>query len=505
MLVAVDAGTSSTRVLVFDEALNVVFSVAEELPRRSEAPGWADMDAAEMAAATARCLARAAAGTPGGPGGWAAVGVANQRETVVAWRRSTGAPLAPALLWMDTRTAALVEELGKDPRMARALCVTGLQAATYFSAFKMAWLLRHAPAVRAAADAGDLCLGTVDAFLVWTLTGGPSGGRFCTDVSNASRTLLMDLASCAWDDECLALFGVPRACLPDIVSSAEDHGPLAAAALGLPPLAARARVCACLGDQQAALLGHACRSPGQAKCTYGTGCFLLYNTGTRIVRSNHRLLTTVAYRLGPHAPVVYALEGSVATAGAALRWLRDGIGVLRDYAEVDTLAASVPDAGGVSFVPALSGLFAPHWRPDARGCLSGLSEGSSRAHIVRATLDGVACQVDEILRAMQLDSSCELVALNVDGGMTASRTLLQCQADVLGIPVCRPHNAELTALGAAYAAGLAAGILDADAIVRAHAADAVERVAPRTDAAERARVRGDWASAVQRVLRTESS
>ncbi len=448
---AIDQGTTSTRFLLFDERGRVVASAQEEHRQITPQPGWVEHDPREIWERTRQVVRRACAQAGVGPRQMAAVGVTNQRETTVVWERATGRPVANAVVWQDTRTDSLCRELTRRGGADRFREKTGLPVSTYFSGPKIRWLLDHTPGGQQAAERGELLFGTVDTWLLWQLTGGPRGGLHLTDVTNASRTLLLNLHTLDWDEELLQELGIPRAMLPEVRSSSEVYGVAAVEELAGVPLAAD------LGDQQAALFGQACFAPGQAKNTYGTGCFLLLNTGTQPVPSRHGLLTTVAYRLAGQ-PAAYALEGSVAIAGAAVQWLRDNLGLIRTSAEVEELARSVQDNGGVYFVPAFSGLFAPYWKSTARGLVIGLTRYAHRGHLARAALEATAYQTREVLEAMVRDAGVRPAALRVDGGMVRNELLMQFQADVLGVPVVRAAVQETTALGAAYAAGLAVGV-----------------------------------------------
>jgi glycerol kinase len=442
---AIDQGTTSTRFIVFDRDGRQRAVAQREHGQLYPAPGWVEHDPLEIWRNTESVIVEALGAAGLGPRDLAAVGVTNQRETTVLWDRRTGAPLANAIVWQDTRVEPMVVEFARTGGIDRFRAKTGLPLASYFSALKLRWLLDHIPEARAKAEAGDAIFGTIDSWLLWHLT-----GAHLTDVTNASRTQLMDLATLDWDDELLEVFGIPRAVLPRIVSSSEIYG-VARGELGGVPVAG------VLGDQQAALVGQTCFRPGEAKNTYGTGCFLLMNTGARPVVSSCGLITTVAYRFGPAAPC-YALEGSVAIAGALVQWLRDNLGVIRTSAEVEELAAGVPDNGDVYIVPAFSGLYAPYWRADARGVIAGLTRYADKRHLARAALEATAYQTKEVLDAMAQDSGIAIGTLRCDGGMVANGLLMQFQADMLDVPVVRPTVAETTALGAAYAAGLATGI-----------------------------------------------
>jgi glycerol kinase len=454
LVAAIDQGTTSTRCMLFDAAGQPVATAQKEHRQIYPRPGWVEHDPAEIWLRTREVVADAVARMHLRPGDLAAVGIANQRETVVAWDRRTGEPLCNAVVWQDTRTKPLCDELARDGGQDRFRERVGLPLATYFSGPKMRWLLENERAVRDAASAGRLAFGTIDSWLIWNLTGGADGGVHVTDVTNASRTMLMDLRTLQWDAGMLEVMRVPREALPRIVPSV-DHQPWGMTcpdgAFGdaLP-------VCGCLGDQQAALVGQTCFAPGESKNTYGTGCFMLLNTGTKLVPSASGLLTTVAYRYKDDPPV-YALEGSIAMAGSLVQWLRDNLGLIKSSPEVEALARSVADNGGVYFVPAFSGLFAPHWRSDARGVIAGMTGYANKGHLARAVLEAVAYQTRDVLDAMERDSGVRLACLRVDGGMAANDLLMQFQADVLGVPVTRPTVPETTALGAAYAAGLAVG------------------------------------------------
>jgi glycerol kinase len=485
---AIDQGTSSSRCLLFDRDGTVAGAAQREHAQLHPHAGWVEHDPAEIVANVRAVIDEAVAAAGASAADVAAVGITNQRETTVLWDRASGAPIGNAIVWQDTRTATLVDELAGDD-VDRLRAITGLPLSTYFSGPKARWLLDAQPGLRERAEAGELCFGTIDSYLIWQLTG---GAVHVTDVTNASRTLLMDLRTLDWSPEALELIGIPRAMLPEIRSSSEVYGELrAVAALSGVPIAG------VLGDQQAALFGQACFDPGDAKNTYGTGCFLLVNTGAEPVASQE-LLATVAYRLGEQPPQ-YALEGSIAVAGAGVRWLRDQLGVIDSAAEVEALAASVPDTGDVYVVPAFSGLFAPRWRSDARGAIVGLTAYTTKAHIARAMLEATAWQTREVLDAVRSAAGVACDELKVDGGMTVDELLMQFQADVLGIPTIRPRVSETTALGAAYAAGLATEVWSSTDDVRANWR-AAARWEPRMDADEVARRYGRWREAVERSL-----
>jgi glycerol kinase len=449
-VVAIDQGTTSSRAILFDRTGTPVASGQREHAQHFPQAGWVEHDAAEIRDNTIAVLSEAMDAADATAGDVAAIGITNQRETVVIWDRATGEPVSRAIVWQDTRTQDAIDALAADRGVGRFRDRTGLPLATYFSATKIAWILDHVEGARTRAETGDLAFGTTDSWVLWNLTGGPDGGVHATDVTNASRTLLMDLRTLAWDDELLAAFRVPRALLPEIRSSSEVFGTVAGGPLAGTP------VSGILGDQQAATFGQAAFAAGESKNTYGTGSFLIVNTGTEIATSGNGLISTVAYRLG-EAPPVYALEGSIAVTGSLIQWLRDNLGIIEAAADVEPLALTVEDNGGVYVVPAFSGLFAPYWRPDARGVIVGLTRYATKAHIARASLEAVAFQTRDVLDAVNADASLPHSELRVDGGMVANHTLMQFQADILGVPVVRPAVTETTALGAAYAAGLAVG------------------------------------------------
>jgi glycerol kinase len=488
---AIDQGTTSTRCLIFDNGGRIVAADRREHRQILPRPGWVEHDATEIWAKVQAVLAGALARAGLRADQLSALGITNQRETTVLWDRSTGRPVHNAVVWQDTRTAALCAELGGAQGQDRFRDATGLPLASYFSGPKIAWLLDHVPGLRRRAENGEIAFGTIDSWLIWNLTGGTSGGVHVTDVTNASRTLLMDLDTLDWDPAILAAMDIPEAVLPRVRPSAEVYGTATGKLAGVP-------VAAALGDQQAALFGQTCFDVGDAKNTYGTGSFLLLNTGQRPVASRNGLLTTVGYRLGGDRPV-YALEGSIAITGALVQWLRDQLGVIRSAAEIEALAASVPDNGGAYVVPAFSGLFAPYWRSDARGVITGLTSFVTKAHLARAVLEATSWQTREVVDAMYQDSGVRIGALRVDGGMTANSLLMQHQADVLGVPVIRPVVAETTSLGAAYAAGLATGVWDGLDTLRAHWERDAEWT-PRMDERTREGEYGRWRKAVQRSL-----
>ncbi|MEU6415423.1 glycerol kinase GlpK [Microbispora sp. NPDC046933] len=448
-VMSIDQGTTSTRCILFDQRGRLVSVTQREHKQHFPRPGWVEHDAVEIWRNLERIGPEALAHAGIGPGEVAAVGIANQRETTVLWDRRTGIPVTPAVVWQDTRTDTLVDELSRRPdaHVVRERC--GLPLATYFSAPTVRWLLDDTDGLRERAERGEVLFGTMESWLIWNLTGGPDGGVHVTDVTNASRTLLMNLRDLDWDPVLLDFFGIPRAMLPEIRPSSETYG---VARRVLPGV----RISAALGDQQAALFGQTCFHRGEAKCTYGTGAFLLLNTGTEPVASTHGLLTTVGYQIGDQ-PAVYALEGSIAITGALVQWFRDRLGIISTAPEIETLARTVDDNGGCYIVPAFSGLFAPHWRSEARGVIVGLTSYITKGHLARAVLEATGWQTREVVDAMNADAGIALTTLKVDGGMTSDNLLMQFIADVLDVPVVRPMVAETVSLGAAYAAGLAVG------------------------------------------------
>ncbi len=494
-IIAIDQGTTSTRCLVFDAAGEVLGRAQVEHEQIYPRPGWVEHDPLEIWRATQATL-RAALQAAGEGQAPAALGITNQRETLVIWNPKTGQPWMNAIVWQDMRTKPLCEYLGGAEGPDRFRARTGLPLATYFSGPKLRWAFDHVEGLREAATRGEVFAGTIDAWLVWNLTGGTEGGAFITDVTNASRTLLCNLRTLDWDDELLAAMEVPRGVLPRIVSSSSGAAWGYTSADG--PCGARVPVCAAVGDQQAALLGQCCFERGEAKNTYGTGCFLLLNTGSEPVFSKAGLLTTVAYRFDD-SPAVYALEGSVAIAGALVQWLRDNLGLISSADEVEALATSVPDNGGVYVVPAFSGLFAPHWRADARGAIVGLTRFATKAHIARASLEAVAHQVCDVLDAMHEDTGTDFSELRVDGGMAVNDNLMQFQADLCGVPVVRPKQTETTVLGAAYAAGLAVDVFPGLDGLRAQWGKD-RSFMPAMDQATRATHRAGWEKALKRSL-----
>jgi len=446
---ALDQGTTSTRFMIFNHSGGVVGIDQKEHEQIYPKPGWVEHDALEIWTRSVEVIRGALQKTGIKASDLAAVGITNQRETAVVWDRRSGKPVHNAIVWQDTRTDTICNELAKEGGQDRFRAKVGLPLATYFSGPKVKWLLDNVEGLRAKAEAGDLAFGNIDTWCIWNLTGGVDGGVHVTDVSNASRTMLMNLETLDWDPEILSIMGIPRSMLPQIRPSSEVYGKCVGDLAGIP-------VAGDLGDQQAAIFGQTCYSTGEAKNTYGTGCFMLLNTGTKPVQSKNGLLTTLGYKIGSQ-PAVYCLEGSIAITGALVQWLRDNLGMISTSAEIETLAKTVDDNGGAYFVPAFSGLFAPYWKSDARGVIAGLTRYVTKGHIARAVLEATAWQTREVLDAMNADSGVALTALKVDGGMVFNELLMQFQADVLGVPVIRPKVAETTALGAAYAAGLAVG------------------------------------------------
>ena len=489
---AIDQGTTSTRFVIFDESTRLVAESQREHAQIYPQPGWVEHDPVEIWRNTQTVMAGALRS-----GGLAAsdlttLGITNQRETTVVWNRRSGIPVYNAIVWQDTRVSEDVARHADRFGIEFLRKRTGLPPASYFSAFKIRWILERVPGVRELARKGDVIFGTIDSYLVWNLTGGVQGGEHITDVTNASRTQLMNLSTLQWDHELLDLFEIPAAMLPAIRSSSESYG--VAKAEPVPSVA----ITGILGDQQAALVGQTCFEPGDAKNTYGTGCFLLLNTGETPVQSTHGLLTTVAYRFG-NTPARYALEGSVAITGALVQWLRDNLGLIQQSADIEALARTVADNGGVYFVPAFSGLYAPHWNDNARGTIVGLTRFANRGHLARAVLEATAFQAWEVLQAMEKDSGVRLETLRVDGGMTDDDLLMQFQADIVNRPVVRPALKETTALGAAFAAGLAVGLFRDLDDLRARWIEG-RRWHPDMQDAERQRMLKLWTKAVSRSL-----
>ena len=459
IIMSIDQGTTGTTVILLSVDLNILAKVNNEFPQHYPEPGWVEHDPEEIWQCTVKTIEEAIRAADADPGRIAGIGITNQRETTIVWDRKTGQPIHKAIVWQDRRTASLCQKLKKKGVEPRVKKKTGLVLDPYFSGTKIGWILDNVPGARQRAVKGELAFGTIDTFLVWRLTGGKV---HVTDVSNASRTLLMNLQTLEWDKELLKIFQVPAAVLPLIRSSSEVYGNTA----GVDGLPDGIPVSGMAGDQQAALFGQACFSAGEAKCTYGTGSFLLMNTGKKIVHSKTGLLTTVAWKIGSH--VSYALEGSAFIAGAAVQWLRDGLKMIHKASDVEAIAATVSDSGGVTFVPAFVGLGAPDWRPEARGMISGMTRGTTQAHVARACLEGIAFLQYDILTAMQKDLGTRLKVLKVDGGATVNNLLMQFQSDILGVKLVRPKMIETTALGAAFLAGLAVGLWKDQKDIAAH-------------------------------------
>ena len=490
-ILAIDQGTTSTRAMVFNSSGEVVGLKQKEHEQHYPKPGWVEHDPLEIWSSTQFVVQGVLNDQNLSPKDLAAIGITNQRETTLVWDRDTGKPYYPAIVWQDTRTDKLCNALAKNGGQDRFREITGLPLATYFSGPKIAWMLENVPGLREDARAGKALFGTVDSWLVWNLTGGPNGGVHVTDVTNASRTLLMDLHTLDWDASMLSALDIPWQMLPEVKPSSTVYGTAEGVVAGVP-------VAGILGDQQAALFGQACYDPGEAKNTYGTGCFMLMNTGPEAVPSESGLLTTVGYQIGDQ-DVVYALEGSIAITGALVQWLRDNLRMFNSSEEVETLAKTVEDTGGIYFVPAFSGLFAPYWRSDARGAIVGMTRYTNRGHIARAALEATAYQTREVLDAMEKDSQVKLQALKVDGGMVVNSLLMQFQADVLNVPVIRPVVSETTSLGAAYAAGLAVGFWEDINSLRKNWQEG-QRWMPNMPEDERAEKYHGWKKAVTRTF-----
>ena len=490
---ALDQGTTSSRCILFDHDGLPVASDAREHQQIFPKAGWVEHDAVEIWVNCREVVAGALAKLDIKPADVAAIGITNQRETAVVWDRATGKPIYNAIVWQDTRTDKICEKLAADGGASRFTERTGLPLATYFAGPKVAWILDNVDGARERAERGELAFGTIDTWVLWNATGGTDGGLHITDVTNASRTLMMDLETLNWDPQLCEAVGVPASMLPEIRSSSEVYGQVRAKGIlpGVP-------IAGILGDQQAATFGQACLDPGMAKNTYGTGNFMLLNTGTEIKRSENGLLTTVCYRLGSE-PAVYALEGSIAVSGSLVQWFRDNLGIIDSAPDIERLARSVEDNGGAYFVPAFSGLFAPHWRADARGAIVGLTRYVNKGHLARAVLEATAFQTREVLEAMNADSGVALTSLKVDGGMVVNELLMQFQADILNVPVIRPVVAETTALGAAYAAGLAVGFWADTGDIRTNWAKD-KQWDPAMPEQERERLYGQWRKAVTRTF-----
>jgi glycerol kinase len=495
-IAAIDQGTTSSRCIVFDRDGRIVAVDQKEHEQILPKPGWVEHDAMEIWANVQEVVAGAIRAAGVTRKDIVAIGITNQRETTVLWDRHTGQPVHNAIVWQDTRTDALCRELGRNVGQDRFRRETGLPLASYFAGPKARWLLDRVDGLRERAEAGDVLFGTMDSWVIWNLTGGVNGGRHVTDVTNASRTLLMNLRTLDWDERICESIGVPTAMLPEIRSSAEVYGQIDGGELG--DLLGGIPVASALGDQQAALFGQTCFAEGEGKSTYGTGTFLLMNTGEKIINSYSGLITTVGYRIGDQKPV-YALEGSIAVTGSLVQWMRDQMGMISSAAEIEPLAASVEDNGGAYFVPAFSGLFAPYWRSDARGVIAGLTRYVTRGHLARAVLEATAWQTREITDAMAKDSGVQLATLRVDGGMTANDLLMQMLSDCLDVPVVRPEVSETTCLGAAYAAGLAVGFWKSVDELRANWRQDAEWT-PAMDPETRDREYRNWLKAVQRTM-----
>lgn len=492
-VLAIDQGTTSTRAMVFDHSGMVVSTGQLEHQQIFPRAGWVEHDPEEIWRNTREVIGQALSRADITRHDIAAVGITNQRETTVVWERATGKPVYNAIVWQDTRTQSIVDRLAADGGVDRFKQKVGLPLSTYFAGTKIVWILENVEGAREKADAGELMFGTTDSWVLWNLTGGVDGGVHVTDVTNASRTLFMDLETCSWDEEILRILGIPTSMLPEIKSSSEVYGTVESSSL-----LREVPIAGILGDQQAATFGQVAFEPGEAKNTYGTGNFLIFPTGTQIVHSTNGLLTTMAYRLGDGEPH-YALEGSIAVTGSLVQWLRDNIGLIGSAPEIETLAKTVEDNGGAYFVPAFSGLFAPYWRSDARGALVGLTRYVNKGHIARAALEATAFQTKEVLDAVNADTGNPFTELKVDGGMVQNDLLMQFQADILDIPVVRPKVAETTALGAAYAAGLAVGFWkDFDDLRKNWQED--KRWEPSMDSAERERQYRNWKKAVTKTF-----
>lgn len=488
---AVDQGTTSTRFMIFDHSGNVVAIDQREHEQIYPKPGWVEHDAIQIWQRTQQVIEGALKKGNISAGDIAAVGITNQRETTLLWEKATGQPVHNAIVWQDTRTDVICNELAENGGQDRFREKVGLPLATYFSGPKIKWMLDNVEGLRARAEAGEILFGNMDTWIIWNLTGGTDGGVHITDVSNASRTMLMSLETLDWDDDMLKVLDIPRAVLPEIKPSSAVYGHAKGLLEGIP-------VAGDLGDQQAALFGQTCFDPGEAKNTYGTGCFMLLNTGTKPVQSKNGLLTTLGYKIGDQ-PAVYCLEGSIAITGALVQWLRDNMQMIEKSADIEPLARTVEDNGGIYFVPAFSGLFAPYWKNDARGVIVGMTRYINRGHIARAALEATAFQTREVLDAMNSDSGVPLTALKVDGGMVYNELLMQFQADILGVPVIRPQVAQTTALGAAYAAGLAVSFWENVDDLRSNWAKD-KQWNPTMDPSLRDQKYADWKKAVTRTF-----
>lgn len=491
-ILSIDQGTTSTRCILFDHQGQIVSSSQKEHQQYYPKPGWVEHDAIEIWENTVELIYSALAKANANGSDLAAIGITNQRESTLIWDKSTGKPLCHAVVWQDTRTDELINALARDGGLDRFRAKVGLPLSTYFSGPKVRWLLDHHEGSQQRAENSELLFGTIDSWLIWNLTGGKQNGQHLTDVTNASRTMLMNLSTLDWDVDMLRQLNIPRTMLPEIRSSSEIYAECTLPELNGVPIAG------VLGDQQAALFGQTCFEPGETKNTYGTGCFMLMNTGTAPIQSKHGLLTTLGYQVKGH-PAVYALEGSVAIAGALVQWLRDNLKLIAKSSDIDILANTVEDSGGIYFVPAFSGLYAPYWKSDARGVIVGLTRYINSGHMARAALEATAYQTRDVLKAMNLDSGVDLKSLRVDGGMVVNQTLMQFQSDILGVEVIRPKVAETTALGAAYAAGLATGFWSSSDALKANWAVA-HTWTPRMPAATREKLYAGWQKAVTRTF-----
>jgi glycerol kinase len=492
-VIAIDQGTTSSRAIIFNHAGEVVSTGQLEHEQIFPQAGWVEHDPKEIWNNVREVIGQALSKADLTRHDIVAVGITNQRETAVVWDKNTGEPVYNAIVWQDTRTQAIVDRLAADGGVNRFKEKVGLPLSTYFAGTKIVWILENVDGARERAEAGDLIFGTTDTWVLWNLTGGTDGGIHVTDVTNASRTMFLDLTTLEWDDEILAAFNVPKSMLPEVRSSSEVYGNVESSSL-----LREVPIAGILGDQQAATFGQAAFDAGEAKNTYGTGNFLIFNTGTEIVHSKNGLLTTIGYKLGD-GPIHYALEGSIAVTGSLVQWMRDNLGIINSADDIEALANTVDDNGGAYFVPAFSGLFAPHWRSDARGALVGLTRYVNKGHIARAALEAIAYQTREVLEAVNADSGVPLTELKVDGGATVNNTLLQFQADILNVPVVRPVVAETTALGAAYAAGLAVGFWSNLDDLRSNWQED-KRWVPDLDEAERERLYRNWKKAVTKTL-----
>ena len=496
LIVAIDQGTTSTRCILFDHHGNIISSAQREHAQLYPQAGWVEHDPIEIWQRTQEVIQQVLAQEKIIPGEISAIGVTNQRETTVVWDKNTGKPYYNAIVWQDTRTKPICDQLALDGGQDRFRSKVGLPLTTYFSGPKIIWLLETMPQLRTAAKRGEVLFGNIDSWIIWWLTGGPGKGVHVTDVTNASRTMLMNLATLNWDAEILAWLNIPKSILPRILPSSKSHSYSTTLKNG--PFNSAIPICGDLGDQQAAMVGQTCFSRGEAKNTYGTGCFMLINTGNEAIQSQKGLLTTLAYKMGDEPPA-YALEGSVAITGALVQWIRDNLGLISKSSDIEMLAKSVEDNGGIYFVPAFSGLFAPYWRTDARGVIVGLTRYINKGHLARAALEATAYQTRQVLDAMEDDSGVKLSSLKVDGGMVGNQLLMQFQSDILGVPVIRPKVVETTALGAAYAAGLATGFWSSINDLRSNW-QVSQSWQPSMDAKQREQLYNGWLKAVERTF-----